>query len=64
MVEVWVVTLLLIAFFVGATWIWMRVWIIDIFKAINNSRNSNIVENNGPLFASCILLVVIIVFIK
>ncbi|MFK4898950.1 hypothetical protein [Lactococcus petauri] len=40
MIEVWIVTLLLIAFFIGAAWIWMRVWIIDIFKAINDSRNS------------------------
>ena len=67
MIEVWIVTLLLIAFFVGAAWIWMRVWIIDIFKTINDSRNSKYSRKQWTiiwLFASFILLLVIIIFIK
>uniref|UniRef100_UPI00359C2E0F hypothetical protein n=1 Tax=Lactococcus garvieae TaxID=1363 RepID=UPI00359C2E0F len=67
MIEVWIVTLLLIAFFIGAAWIWMRVWIIDIFKAINDLRNSKYSRKQWTiiwLFASCILLLVIIIFIK
>lgn len=67
MIEVWIVTLLLIAFFIGAAWIWMRVWIIDIFKAINDSRNNKYSRKQWTfiwLFASFILLLVILVFIK
>ncbi|MFK4898605.1 hypothetical protein [Lactococcus petauri] len=67
MIEVWIVTLLLIAFFIGAAWIWMRVWIIDIFKAINDSRNSKYSRKQWSfiwLFASFILLLVILAFIK
>ena len=67
MIEVWIVTLLLIAFFIGVAWIWMRVWIIDIFKVINDSRNSKYSRKQWTiiwLFASFILLLVILVFIK
>ncbi len=61
MIEVWIVTLLLIAFFICAA------WIIDIFKAINDSRNSKYSRKQWTfiwLFASFILLLVILVFIK
>jgi ABC-type Fe3+ transport system permease subunit len=67
MIEVWLVTLLIVLFLIGAALLWMRVWIIDIFKAINESKTKKYTKTQWILiwlFALFILIFAIVALVK
>jgi len=67
MLELWIATIGLIAFFIFVAWLWMRVWIIGIFKSINESRKSKYTMKQWIviwLFALLILITVVFILIK